>query len=66
MEETLIILKYERLEKHCSFCHRLTHEANNCPEKDVEVEISSRNTSYHKDCDDSHKDKQERAIEEDR
>lgn len=32
-EDTLITLKYEKLEMHCSLCASLLHTRKNCPEK---------------------------------
>lgn len=41
-DEAVVTLFYERLEKHCSLCNRLSHEVENCPNRDKNLQRSIR------------------------
>lgn len=48
-EECVTSLKYERLERHCLRCHRLTHEANDCPRNQHQVTYERKEVSPRKE-----------------
>lgn len=48
-EEAIVSLVYERLKNHCSRCFRLTHEARDCPKKELAAHNNNYEYSHNKD-----------------